>query len=37
VEFDAEYGQALGIADKIAEWSEIYEERKRAAEEKVAQ
>jgi HD-like signal output (HDOD) protein len=33
VELDAEYGRALGLADKITKWSEIYEERKCAAAE----
>jgi len=32
VELDAEYAQALGVADKITGWSEGYAERKRAAE-----
>jgi HD-like signal output (HDOD) protein len=34
VELDVDYGHRLGLADKIVQWSEIYEERKRAAEEK---
>jgi HD-like signal output (HDOD) protein len=36
VEFDDEYGQALGIADKITGWSEDYAERKLAAEERMS-
>jgi HD-like signal output (HDOD) protein len=32
VELDAEYAQALGVADKITGWSEGYAERKQAAE-----
>jgi HD-like signal output (HDOD) protein len=32
VELNAEYGQALGLAEKMKRWSEEYEERKLAAE-----